>query len=236
MPKSHEEISKELPPIYNGTLISLNELELKLNGYMRSFEKDHLDWLAGSDFRPGCISRILSNVVSIKFLCQQTLDYFKKEGWPDNYREKFMTEIFKQRDHFGHVRDIDTTIRFALLQMVYSQVEATHRVIHRTMGLDRGKPIDKVNEITGTYSEEIIKLFDYLRNTIHNNGVYRPLGRQERNWTWEFRDKEYVFVEGSGVNVTTGDLIGIIDEHIDLLYATITHKEIMKLPLTVDAI
>ena len=60
-----------------------------------------------------------------------------------------------------------------------------------------------------------IQLIDAVRNTIHNNGYYQPIGKQSRKI--EFSDEffQLEFKENEAIEISTIQVLEIIGSYID---------------------
>lgn len=231
-----EEISEQLIPILDGTIAGLKDLEALLIEQMGYYEKKHVNWLREDDFRPGTFSRILSSVVASKFTAEKIRSYLEDDGWPDDYREKYMPEPWKKIDYFGHLKEVALLIRFHLIHSIYSQIEATHRIIVRQKGLRTNtKPATAVHELTDTYPEDSTRFFDFIRNSIHNNGLHYPSNENFNVWTYSFMGKDFHFQVGEPIYIDIDDIIRIIRDQVEKMVLTLRHPEVENIEVTKDA-
>ena len=89
-------------------------------------------------------------------------------------------------------------------------------------------------ELQNTYPTNFLKLIDAVRNSIHNNGFYQPIGKQEIEFRIEFAGKEFHFKQDNRVDVTADDIFNIIQNEIELIYKTLEVDEIKQLPISED--
>ena len=215
----------------------LTNTENRLQEIISAYKNENVEFIRQDDFRPGTFGRILSSVVGAKFILKTTLDYFSQENWKENYRNNFMPELCKEQDYFGHIKEIDTDIRFILFHSVYHQIETTLRIICKLLPLKGDKPITLVNNLTNVYPADFIELIDAIRNTIHNNGFYEPLFKSQKpEFDNTFKGKTFYFKQGNRIDLTTEDVLNIVDEEIELIYNVLKYDTISKLPFSPDKV
>lgn len=230
-----EQIEEQLMPILKDSIYGLKEIEKELIEQITYYEKTNIEWLEKNDFRPGTFSRILSSVVASKFTAQKIYDYLNEENWVEDYRMQHMPVPWKKVDYFGHMKEIALFIRFHLIHSIYSQIEATHRVIIRQKNLRTNtKPATAVSELTDTYPEDEIRFWDYIRNTIHNNGLHFPKNENYNTWSYEFKGKQYHFELGQCVDIDISDILTIMRDQIEKMINTLRHPEVLSIEITND--
>lgn len=232
---THQQIKEQLTPILSTLIQKLDKTENRLSEQMLYYQKNKLEWLEKNDFRPGAFSRILSSIVSSKFVAKKIVDYLDQKNWEDDYRENHMPELWKKIDYFGHFKDVALMIRFHLFHSVYSQIEATNRIIIREKNLNtRTKHANAVNELTKTTEEDFILFIDLIRNTIHNNGYHFPLSDKFDNWSYTFCGKTFQFISGCSVDLDFDDLVNIVDQLVNDLINVLKHPEVESIRIIND--
>ena len=227
-------IKQQLVPRLKNLLSSIDSIEQKCVSKLESIKGDNPIWLEENDFRPGTYSRFISSLVAVKFTASEILDFLNSEGWEDRFKA-FIPTPWKQTEYYGHFTEIALLIRFFLFHSVYSSIEATHRLIISNKNLrTNGKPAEIVTELTGTYPADDIKFYDFIRNTIHNNGYHHPKNENNNHWTYNFKDKTYAFNVGERIDLELTDILNIIDDQIDKMIATLEHEEIYSMEIIED--
>jgi hypothetical protein len=231
-----EEIETEVLhnyPLYCKLLINL---EKGLNEGLKWYVKNEPEYIKQRDFRPGTLGRYMSASLSVRFHLDRTVDYIKQENWDKDFIRNYTFELMKESEYLGHFKDIDQSIRFNLFHSFYHQLETTIRIIIDKLNLTegKGKPLDKVNKIVGCFPEDFITCFDALRNTIHNNGYYRPQYKQPKEVNYKNKHSEIHFKEYERTAMTTKDTISLIWELAEFTECMLKHPEIKKIEFTED--
>lgn len=133
------------------------------------------------------------------------------------------------------MQDIITNLRFSIFHSIYSQIETTNRIIIKKTGLSKKiKHTIAVNKLTKVYKDEEITLIDFLRNSIHNNGIHFPIDKNKESWEINFKDKRIVFKKGEKVNLNFKDIIQIINLQIENTKTILRHPQIQAIEITED--
>lgn len=222
---------KELYPYYTDKLLSLEKI---LNLGLAYYYKNHPDLIASRDFRPGTLARFLSCSMTIRFFLDRTLDYINKESWDEHFLSNYTHLLMRPKKYLGHFKDIDVSIRFYLFHSFYHQLETTFRIIHSSLNLPKGKPIDEVNKKTQCFPKDFVECIDALRNTIHNNGYYKPLKGQQLKVIYKNPPLDIEFIENSKIELGTDATLFLIRELIRCTELLLKHDLVSKLPITSD--
>ncbi len=125
------------------------------------------------------------------------------------------------------ISEYDTFVRIGFVQTLLSSVESGFRILLRA--LDPAACIAGTAEFKSVYdcllkskvsstpkeSIELMDLLRYIRNTIHNNGLYFSRSGTDEQVVYEGRS--YTFVHGKSVDfVTWGLLISLVRNLVDL--------------------
>lgn len=231
-----EEIEEEIShnyPLYCKLLINL---EKGLNEGLNWYLDNEAELFKQRDFRPGTLGRYMSASLSVRFHFDRTLDYIKQENWDKDFVQNYTIELMKESGYLGHFKDIDQSIRFYLFHSFYHQLETTIRIIIDELNLaeGKGKPLDKVNKIVNCFPEDFIICLDALRNTIHNNGYYRPQYKQPKEVYYKNAKSEIHFKENERTAISTKDTISLIWELAEYTECMLKHEEIRKIGITED--
>lgn len=229
-----DEIKKEVLGKYPQFIQKLSAVADNCESILLDFNQNHNDMIRSGDFRPGTFGRIISCIVTAKFMYDRVLNYIEGNKWDVHYLNTYIPKIYRRTNDLGHLRDIDTAIRHQLFHCIYHQIETTNRIIVRELSLSGGKPMDLVNKITNTFNTRFIDFIDAIRNTIHNNGYYQPVRKQEKEFSYNYKGKDFKFVEGEPIDITTDDILGICEDLLHSTYNTLIHPEILKIPITDD--
>lgn len=235
MEDSREIKIEEVLKIVEDYIFGLKKLENELVDEINFYKEIKIELILNNDFRPGTFSRILSNVVSAKFMSYRILDYFRDKNWEDDFLENITPSPWKESKYYGHVEDILMNLRFSFFHSVYCQIETTHRIISRNIGGKKSvKPATAVNELTNTYNSQDLILFDFLRNTIHNNGIHIPLQKDNRNSLFNVKGKDFNFKYGEKINLSHYDIIEILFDQIEKMKKTLKHPKIQNIEFIED--
>ena len=228
-----EDIEKNVGT-YRQAVIALEKIEDRIIEILDFYKSNHPEFFAAEDFRPGTFGRLLSAINSSKFFFHSTMKYVETTEWDKDYLNNVLPKKYPSRDYLGHFIDIDMGLRFHLFHAVYHQIETTYRIVHELLKLSSGKPVEVVTKKFALYDENFIKLFDAIRNTIHNNGFYMPIGKQEKEVSVTFKGDQYYFKQNTPVKITTKSIIEIIQAAIELMYNVLQKEEIESIPSTKD--
>jgi hypothetical protein len=231
-----EEIDDEV--LHNYPLFSklLINLEKKLNEGLTWYLKNEPELFKQRDFKPGTLGRFMSASLSVRFHLDRTVDYLKQENWDKDFIQNYTFELMKESRYLGHFKDIDQSIRFYLFHAFYHQLETTLRIIIDKLNLTegKGKPLDKVNKVVGCFPEEFIICLEALRNTIHNNGYYRPQYKQPKEVYYKNTHFEIRFKENDRTAMTTKDTISLMWELVEYTECMLKHEKIKIIQITED--
>ena len=231
-----EEVEQYIKEAYPSFDLKLLSLENKLVDLLEFYRKERSELFGAGDFRPGTIGRMISSLIAVRFFLNNTTEFIKSENWDEIFQEKFTPSPFKGNGYFGHFKDIDVQIRFNLYHQFYHQLETTQRIICRKLELkERKKPIERVNDLTGSFPEEFIEYFEAVRNTIHNNGYYQPVSKNQRNeFTYELPPFSLSFKENERIELGMDETLFTIKQLIEYLEHMLKHPDIEKIEITTD--
>lgn len=229
-----EEIEENVN-MYQDYISQLQSIENRVVEILDFYKEKHADLMKASDFRPGTFGRLLSSILTSKFFFHSTFQYIKQNQWDSDYKKNILPKKYPDPNYLGHFIDIDMGIRFYLFHSVYHQIETTYRILHKSLKLESGKPIEVVTKKLNLYDGELIKFFDAIRNTIHNNGFYMPLAKNlEKEFSIKFNGKDFSFKENDQIAITTKDFIAVALAEIELVYKVLQKEEVLALAPTRD--
>lgn len=228
-----EQYIQEAYPSFDSKLISLENQLVKILEYYMNERSELFD---ARDFRPGTVGRMISSLIAVRFFLKNTTEFIKSENWADTFQEQFTPAPFKGNGYYGHFKDFDVQIRFNLFHQFYHQLETTHRIICRKLELkDKKKPIERVNDLTESFPPEFIEYFEAIRNTIHNNGYYQPVSKNQRKeFTYELPPFSLTFKENERIELGMDETLFTIKQLIEYLNHMLRHQEIEKIEITPD--
>ena len=232
MTKEEIEIGvKEFYPIY---IQSLLEMENELVSLLNSYEESNPELIKGGDFRPGLIGRLLASLVSSRFMFKRTLNFISSENWSNKFQKEYVHSPWDKLEYYGHFNGIDLGLRFHLFHSIYHNIETTIRIICLNLNLKGKKPIILINELTDLFPTEFIELIDAVRNTIHNNGYYQPLGKQNKKVEYTDEFMELKFIENEPIDINTIQVLKIIENYINFTKSLLKNKIISEMNLIKD--
>lgn len=227
-----EDYVKNMYPEFDKDLLLI---EGELINILDYYKKKHPELIEGGDFRPGIIGRLMASIINCRFFINNTLSYINSENWSDNFQKDYVPSPFKGNDYFGHFNGVDMTIRFNLFHSIYHNIETTLRIICKSLELNkRMHPMLKINKSTGCFPIEFIELISSIRNTIHNNGYYQPVGKQNKKIRYKDDEIEISFIENESVDLDTNEVIIIVNKFISLLKDLLLHDKISNIELILD--
>jgi hypothetical protein len=229
-----EDIEKKIH-LYKDSISQLVVIENRVVEILDLYYSKHKDLITAQDFRPGTFGRLLSSILTSKFFMHSTLQYVSQSGWDADFKSNILPVKFNDPNFLGHFFDIDTGIRFYLFHSLHHQIETTFRILHKALKIDEGKPIEAVTKKLDLYNEELIKLYDATRNTIHNNGYYMPIGKkQEKEFAVDLNGKVFTFKENNPIAFTTGDFIEIALSEIEFIHKVLQNEVVVSLTIIKD--
>lgn len=231
-----EEIEAEVLHNYPLFCKLLLNLEKGLNEGLNWYLKNEPELFRERDFRPGTLGRFMSASLAVRFQLDRTVDFIKQVNWDEEFIKTYTFELLKESRYLAHFKDIDQSIRFYLFHSFYHQLETSIRIFVDKLNLTegKGKPLDRVNEVVNCFPNEFITCIDALRNTIHNNGYYRPQYKQPKEVYYKNSHSEIHFKEDEKTAISTKDTISLIWELAEYTQCMLRHEEIRKIPLTKD--
>ncbi len=214
----------------------LQHLESGLSAGLKWYAETKPELVKNRDFRPGTLARFSSVSMTVRFHFDRATEYLKNEDWDSDFVENYTFELMKESNYLGHYKDIDTSIRFYLFHSFYHQLETTIRILVDKLNLinEKGKPLDRVNKVLGCFPENFIICFDVLRNTIHNNGYYKPIHKQPKEVFYKSKHVEISFKENERTSMSTIDTIYLLIELIGYVECMLKHPEVEKIEITSD--
>jgi hypothetical protein len=133
--------------------------------------------------------------------------------------------------------EYDKFIRFSFFQNLISQIESGIRVIMRfinpTAYYSNQKPFQNIYQFIDDFLiikkyDDILKMIRNLRNTIHNNGIFFPDNKIDREKII-YRGIKYLFENGKPVNCADWDtLTNLIEDMVIALKVILISPEIDK--------
>ena len=217
---SNKEINYFIKEKYPDYIEKLSLIEMHIMDKINKFGNENNSWIYGSDVRVGTLGRILGTIITTKTSLILLLDFLKQDNWEDIYFNKILhKELQKKGKYYAYLQTLDTNYRFMFFIKAYSHFETTARIICKELKIKGKKnPIDLLLEKTDSLDEKFILFLHSIRNTIHNNGFYFPIGKKySKKWTYRFNDKKIVFEEGKSITVDWYDSIAIVNKLIDLV-------------------
>jgi hypothetical protein len=231
-----EDVTKYISEAYPSFDKKLLSIESELTELLEYYMNERSELFDEGDFRPGTIGRMISSVISTRFFLNNTTRFTKNDNWDEVFQQNYTPQPFKGDGYFGHFKDIDVQLRFNLFHQFYHQLETTQRIICRSLNLtDRKKPIERVNEITGSFPIEFIEYFEAIRNTIHNNGYYQPVSKNQRKeFTYELTPYTLTFKENQRIELGMDETLFTIKRLLVYLKNMLFHPDIQQIELTID--
>lgn len=230
-----DDVTKYVSEAYPSFEKKLLSLEAQLLGNLEWYNKNKPDLIKAIDFRPGTFSRMLSSAITVRFFIDRISEFTSNKDWDKIYTDKYIPEPWKGNGYFGHFKDLDLVTRFYLFHSFYHQLETTIRTICTGLKLEKQtKPIERVNEVTGAFPPDFITLIDAMRNSIHNNGYYIPIGKQPKEFKYKIEPFEFSFTENAKVNLDTQETLIVIRDLINYTEKLLHHKTIEEMEITRD--
>lgn len=229
-----EEIEAYVNEAYPSFQEKLKSIEDSLVAMLETYHEKAPELVAGGDFRPGTVGRMLSSCISCRFLLDTTIDFIEQKDWGEKFQSEYTPKPFAGNGYFGHFQGIDLMLRFYLFHQFYHQLETTARIICKAKSLSGKKPFDEINSLTNAFPEGFIEFFDAVRNTIHNNGYYNPRGNQRKVFNYEMTPFSFHFKDGEKVNLSMDALLFLLNDLIEHVADLLGHSAIRDTELTKD--
>lgn len=228
-----EEIEREVE-LYQDYCSFIKNIESGLNTGIEWYRDKFPDLCQKFDFRPGTLGRYLASLISIRFSLNNTYQYVQRPDWDKDFLENYQPEFAKPNRYLGFFQSIDHMHRFYLFHSIFHQWETTLRIVHEALKLKSGKPTDIVNNELNVYAPDLLKCIYAVRNTIHNNGYYKPLGKEPLRFTYKNQTFETTFIENEKIDLNTGKVLVLLEELIIQSEKLLKHPRILALPIITD--
>lgn len=230
-----EDVEYHIKSNYHTYDVKLNSLIDSLEELLIYYRNERIKLFRNSDFRPGTVGRLISTIITVRFFLNNTKSFIEDDDWTVLFQEKYIPTPFKGNGYFGVFKDIEMQIRFILFHQIYHQFETTLRIICKVKDLGPKKPIDAVNELTKSFPIEFIEYIEAIRNTIHNNGYYQPIGKKQRKeFTYDLDGNHLKFSENNRIELDMDDFIATSKLLIDYIIKMLRHPEIENIETTTD--
>ena len=230
-----EEIEKEVLEMYRHYCYIINNFEKGLNQGVQEYINNHPDWIKNSDFRPGTLMRLLSCAISVRYTLERSQEYIKQENWNSKFLESYQPDFAKDRPYLGFFKDIDMMNRFYIFHGFFHQFETTLRIVMELLDIKgRKHPMFLVNDELDFYDNKFFECISAVRNTIHNNGFYRPIGQQPDEFTYDHKEFTIVFVKDGGVDLNMGKTLILMEDLLEATYHLLNHERVLALTITID--
>ena len=233
MTKSEVEI--EVTGNYPVYVEQLTKIETDLNNLIASYSENSPDLIKNGDFRPGSVMRMVVCCITNRFNLDRSIEFISKNKWENEYLKAYQPKVIDNPKYFGLIKDIDTSIRFNIFHSFFHQFEHTIRNIHKSLNLGSKKhPIILVNRELKFSDEEFLECLFYIRNTIHNNGYFKPIGKQKEEFEYKFDDFGLVFKKNSGIDLNTYQTIEVVSVLKDKFKSLLNNEKVKAIPITID--
>jgi hypothetical protein len=169
-----------------------------------------------------------------------------KQQWPAGVAGKTLQTI---EDHNVLTRDFNEVMLVSYTQILFSVVESKFRLFQMTLDSNalKGKSDAFYHVYTWllprvkkTQYQNLIRVFTYIRNTIHNNGKY--MNTEHPYVPIEYRQKKYEFKHNEFVKYPNGVrpfsllFLQITPDVIDMMEDIILNSELIKINSIPDPI
>ena len=229
------EVEKEISENYPVYIEQLTKIETDLNDLIVSYRENSPELIKKGDFRPGSVMRMIVCCITNRFNLDRSIEFISKDNWENEYLTAYQPKIINNLEYFGLIKDIDTSIRFNIFHSFFHQFEHTIRNIHNTLNLGSKKhPIILVNRELKFSDEEFLECLFYVRNTIHNKGNFKPIGKQKEKFEYKFDNFNLVFKKNSGIDLNTYQTIEAVSILKDKFKSLLKSKKVKGIPITID--
>jgi len=170
------------------------------------------------------------------------IDHIDKQVGKSSWWKSDDCPINTTNDDIRNIADsFEMFIKLAFIHIFFSSIESSFRMLLRS--IDPSSCNNATKEFKSIYSALLSKLkldykplldiLTYLRNTIHNNGVYFPVSN--KNVSIRYKGTLYVFKIGKPHEYASWpELLIIIDDVRVMMEQIIYHKQISSLSNVVD--
>lgn len=140
--------------------------------------KNTNEWFVTNDARASVYGKFVSGINSTRIAFQLLFDFFNDEYWIQKFHLKLnKREILEQ---LNYIVELDTSLRFSFFQEIYAHLESTVKIIVRYFDAnsiyynENLKNFVSQNLKIRSDQDDFLKLIQWTRNAIHNNGLHYP--------------------------------------------------------------
>ena len=196
--------------VANAQLNPYEDVKKQLKASADKLEARHLEWVPNNDARISWFHGAIKVLTMTRIECLVIAKYLsRKDWWRDNQQISGDLETVH-----NFLEEYDIHIRLWTFHAVFLQLEESlRRVIQHLNPEMYGKHQTNWAELysfllTETGLSKFCQLFDlvrHTRNTIHNNGVFRPRNGRDVDIKWE--GQEFTFRAGERIRWLTHDTL-----------------------------
>lgn len=194
-----------------------------------------VSWEADKDFRCGWFATVTGQVLLYAQIELMTLRdrVSDPSWWPATFNF-----TLGEPSHFALMFGYEARVRWTTLHTLYVVTEdfirrvseATDQGFYKANSRSIARITDHLLEMLGLQGfKELFRLARTIRNTIHNDGVFRPDSGKDQTIEWNSRT--YMFTVGEAVTVTNWDfLLEHIRDLNDAVREIVLHEKVLSLP------
>lgn len=234
------DIEFNLIDMYEENRDALENTQLKLKNKIFELNEKYPNWYEKKDIRIYVLTKFLSVVSSTKLGILQNKLFISQKNWPDLFFKDVVPDrILIDIAQIGYIRELDTTLRFAYFQRIFSNYEACIKMIAAAC------PIGTTNDYKGFVtqylkirndSDNFLNILKWVRNSIHNNGIHIPNQSKDDEKTFTYQGKQIEFRKFHWVDVSWFDVFKLVDELIDLSFQIINDDRIKGIDFIEDIV
>ncbi len=225
---------------YDEYRVALEKTQVKLKDKILELNTANPSWFEKKDIRIYVVIKLLSLVSSTKLGILENKLFVLKENWPDLFFEDVVPKnILIDIGQVGYIKELDTTLRFAYFQRMFSNYEAFVKML--ALACPAGTTNDYKGFVTQYLKlkkddDNFLNILKWVRNSIHNNGIHIPDDSKHDNKTFTYKAKQIEFRKFHWVDVSWQDVINLVDDLIDLSFQIIDDKKIQGVEYIEDIV
>lgn len=212
---------------YQVRLKQLDDLYLKTYKSFLDIQTKNQNWLINSDKRIAIYTLYISIIFNTKTNLFLLHKFLNTEDWESIYFNEVIFLNSKDK-YYAYLKDLDTDYRFLFFHQSFSQFENYIRILHKVLNIEKvGDPLKIVELFIPSYNE-FIDSIETVRNSIHNNGFYKPIKKQPKSVKIKLKS-EYTINSGEQVYLDWDNAFFVFENIINCINELNDIKEIKSI-------
>ena len=195
----------------------------KIRDSFSNLKKDFSKKYSEKDVRVTIFSKIINVLNSAQLGSTFINQCLLNENWWIVTAKKSISK----KDREIYAKEYDMFLKLGLFQFTYSSIESSLRLMLKSLDLQACSNstaefkniyncfFKKINLSNKENHIELLDLFRFIRNSIHNNGVY--FHKSNQNVKLNYKNKEYSFIIGNKIDFATWDFTFELIKDIEIM-------------------